>query len=364
MPENKHLRFLLRLLYAALTLGAVWLGGRFLLPWLLPFLLAWGLAAALEPAVTLLRARFRLPRRAAAALCTLALAALLCGGLWLLVWRAWYELGLLLERLPTLLSGLPALGTALEEWLYRCAVALPVRLQAPFRESVESLARQGAALPDKLYDWLGGLVSGTVSALPQLFLFLFTTLLAAYFLSAERPGIRAALRRRIPAAWLPRLREGRIHALRTVGGWLKAQGVLMAVTFGEVLGGLLLLRVEPAVLPAVGVAVVDALPVFGAGVVLVPWALAAFLTGSRWTALGLFLLFVAVTVVRSILEPRLVGGRLGLHPLLALAAMYVGFQAFGVAGMILAPLAAAAGKSAWDAGLFRPLPPRGSGGAD
>ena len=354
MPENKHLRFLLKLLYAALALGALWLGLRFLLPWVLPFLLAWGLAAALEPALTLLRARFRLPRRPAAALCVLVLAALLCGGLWLLAWRVWYELGLLLERLPSLLSGLPALGTALEEWLYRCTVALPVRLQAMFRETVEGLAQQGASLPDKLYEWLGGLVSGAVSALPTAFLFLFTTRLAAYFISAERPALRAALVRRIPARWHPRLREGRDHALHTVGGWLKAQGVLMAITFGEVLAGLLLLRTGPALLPAAGVALVDALPIFGAGVVLVPWALFAFLTGSRWTALGLLILCGVVTAVRSILEPRLVGGKLGLHPLLALAAMYVGFQAFGVAGMILAPLAAAAGKSAWDAGLFRP----------
>ena len=69
MPENRHLRFLLRLLYAALALAGLWLCIRFLLPWLLPFLLAWGLAALLEPAVGLLMRRLRLPRWGAAALC-------------------------------------------------------------------------------------------------------------------------------------------------------------------------------------------------------------------------------------------------------------------------------------------------------
>ena len=63
MPENRHLRFLLRLLYAALALAGLWLALRFLLPWLLPFLLAFGLAALLEPAVRLLMERLHLPRR-------------------------------------------------------------------------------------------------------------------------------------------------------------------------------------------------------------------------------------------------------------------------------------------------------------
>ena len=117
MPENRHLRFLLRLLYAALALAGLWLCVRFLLPWLLPFLLAWGLAALLEPAVGLLMRRLRLPRWGAAALCTAALAAALLGLLALALWRAWYELTRLVARLPVLLSGLPALAEELGEAL-------------------------------------------------------------------------------------------------------------------------------------------------------------------------------------------------------------------------------------------------------
>ena len=104
MPENRHLRFLLRLLYAALALAGLWLALRFLLPWLLPFLLAFSLAALLEPAVRLLMERLHLPRRGAAALCTAALTAAVLGGLALVVWRVGYELSLLLGRLPTLLA--------------------------------------------------------------------------------------------------------------------------------------------------------------------------------------------------------------------------------------------------------------------
>lgn len=147
MPENRHLRFLLRLLYAALALAGLWLCVRFLLPWLLPFLLAWGLAALLEPAVGLLMRRLRLPRWGAAALCTAALAAALLGLLALALWRAWYELTRLVSRLPVLLSGLPALAEKLEGWAYRFLVALPLPLQDAAREGLENLPARGPPCP-------------------------------------------------------------------------------------------------------------------------------------------------------------------------------------------------------------------------
>ena len=212
---------------------------------------------------------------------------------------------------------------------------------------------QGIALPNRFYDWLSGLVVKTASVLPQGFLFLFTTLLATYFASAGLPELRGALKQKLPAAWGPRLGAGRDQLKRVLGGWLKAQGLLMLITFGELAAGFLVLRVDLALLLAAVVALVDALPVFGTGTVLLPWAVFAFLGGDRWLALGLLILYGVITLVRNVLEPRLVGEKLGLHPLLALAAMYVGFQAFGVAGMILVPLLAVLAKGLWDCGVFR-----------
>ena len=197
MPENRHLRFLLRLLYAALALAGLWLALRFLLPWLLPFLLAFSLAALLEPAVRLLMERLHLPRRGAAALCTAALTAAVLGGLALVVWRVGYELSLLLGRLPTLLAGLPTLADGLERWAYRFLIALPVQFQTLARDALEGLLEQSIALPNRFYDALAGAVTGLASALPAAALFLFTTVLATYFTSAGRPALLDGLRRRL-----------------------------------------------------------------------------------------------------------------------------------------------------------------------
>ena len=355
MPENRHLRFLLRLLYAALALAGLWLCVRFLLPWLLPFLLAWGLASLLEPAVGFLMRRLRLPRWGASALCTAALAAALLGLLALALWRAWSELTHLLSRLPTLLSGVPELAETLEGWAYRFLVALPLPLQEAARDALENLVRQGAALPGRLSRALAEGAAGLAGALPSAALFLWTTFLAAYFTSAGRPALLASLRRRLPAPWRERLSQTSAGLKTAFGGWLKAQGLLMLLTFGELALGFLLLRVEPALLLAGLTALVDALPVFGVGTVLLPWAVIALLLGDVRLGLGLATLYGVVTLARSLLEPRLVGKRVGLPPLAALACMYVGFRAFGVAGMVLAPLAGVLARQLWAAGLLRGL---------
>lgn len=129
MPENRHLRFLLRLLYAALALAGLWLALRFLLPWLLPFLLAFGLAALLEPAVRLLMERLHLPR-AGRRRTVYRGSHRRCSG------RA--GAGGMAGRLRTLPAvGPPAhpagraahAGRRLERWAYRFLIALPVQFQ-------------------------------------------------------------------------------------------------------------------------------------------------------------------------------------------------------------------------------------------
>ena len=353
MPENKHLKFLLTVAYLALGGAALWLALHFLLPWTLPFLLALLLAALLERPVTFFMDRLRLPRWAAAALCTVLLLLAVGAVLFLCVWRLWYEGSLLLGRLPSLLSALPSLGAPLERWAYRFIIAAPPQMQEPLREALETLAAQSAALPDWLYRTLSTWTVSALAALPDWGLFLFTTGLATYFTSAGRPALLAFRRRQAPPSWRPALRTGCRRFRATAGGWLKAQGMLMLITFGDLTLGFLFLGVDLSILLAALTALVDALPVFGTGTVLIPWALLELLSGRSSMALGLFVLYLIVSLVRSLLEPKLVGNRVGLPPLAALLCMYVGFRAFGVVGMVLSPLAAILIKEAHDCGIVR-----------
>ena len=355
MPDSRRLRFFLRLICAGLSVAALWLAVRVLLPWLLPFLVALGLSAILEPAVHFLIRKAGMSRRWAAGLCVVVLTGSLAVGAGLLLWRAGYELTILMGRLPTLMSGLPALAAELESRLYRFLVALPVPAQEPVKEALEGMMEQGAGLPARLYAALTSLAGRMISTLPGRSLFLVTTLLATYLMCACRPELLELVRRHAPKTWQENARQLGGSLKKALGGWLRAQLLLMLITFGELTVGLLLLRVELALLLAGLIALLDALPVFGAAVVLVPWGVGALLTGRTFLGAGLLVLCGLVTFMRSLLEPKLVGQRVGLHPLAALAGMYVGFQAFGVAGMILAPLLLVLAKQFWACGIPQAL---------
>ena len=113
----------------------------------------------------------------------------------------------------------------------------------------------------------------------------------------------------------------------------------MAVTFGVLSVFLVLFGVKNAVLIALGTAFLDAIPVFGTGFVLLPWAAWQFLTGSTSMAFGLTALYGVCSLIRQILEPRILSAQIGLHPLLTLAGIFVGFKLFGLPGLVLGPAA-------------------------
>jgi len=164
-------------------------------------------------------------------------------------------------------------------------------------------------------------------------------------ISARLPALRQQLRERLPQSWysryLPALRRVKV----ALGGWLKAQFKLALVTCAVLAAGFLLLRVPNGPLWAVPIALVDAVPMLGTGVVLIPWALVVFLQGKTGLGIGLTLLCAVTMLLRRVLEPKLVGQQLGLDPLLTLVFLYAGYRFWGFTGMILAPLLAAAVKS-------------------
>lgn len=333
------------LLWTLLLAGGLWLAVSLLLPLFAPFGAAALLAALLERPVGLLCKKLSVPRLWAALLCTLLLALLVLSAGGFFLWRLWVEVTALARHLPALGALLTRLGGQADDLMRRVLTAAPIPLQAPLADAVERLQGQ---LLDLGSSAAGALAAGLVrwaGRLPGAVLALFTTGLATVLTSAAWPRLKAGLHALLPARWQRELaRAG--QALRgALAGWLRAQGILLALTFSLLAVGLALLGLEAPLLAAGLIALVDLLPVLGAGTVLLPWAVGALLWGRPTLAVGLAALYALLTLLRGVLEPRLVGKDAGLPPLAALAAMYAGFTAWGPAGMILAPIGAVMAKA-------------------
>ena len=325
------------LFYAFCALLA-YLTVRCVLPVALPFLLGAGLALAAEPLVALLGRR--LPRAAAAGIgvtLTFAILTMLVTALCALVIR---ELGLLADVLPELLEAARGGMSSLERFLTDLVARSPEAVRPLLIEQVEGLFSGGSALLDRATAWLLRLGAGLVAKLPDSALGIGTGIIASFMISAKLPRWKVWLRARFPGG-KPAPALDTLRGMKTaVLGWLKAQFKLSGVTWALMTAGFLLLRIRHAPLWAGAVAIVDAFPVLGAGTVLVPWSLVSFLQGDTARAFGLLGLYGGTALVRSLLEPRLVGRQLGLDPLVTLMALYAGYRLWGLPGMILAPILA------------------------
>ncbi len=332
-----------RLLSASLLLlVTVWLGGKYLLPLAMPFLLGFLLALAAEPGVRLLHRKLRLKRSLSAFLSVTVTLVLLAALGMLLISLLVKELGHLAGILPNLESTARQGLTSLEDWLLGLAMAAPDGVRPLLTRSVLGLFDSGSDLYDRAIAQLPTVATGFLSHVPDSFLALGTGLLSAYLFSSRMPKLRNWFRHQLPRDWLKRWLPALKNLKNAVFGWLRAQLKLMALTFALVCGGLLLLRIPFAPVWAALIALVDAVPMLGTGLILVPWSLILFLERDSVRALGMLGLFAAATLTRSTLEPRLLGKQLGLDPLVTLAAMYLGYRFFGIIGLLISPILAVA----------------------
>ena len=320
-----------RWLSAALVTGVVVLVGRFLLLPLLPFLLALTFAVLLEPGVLWCQRHLHFRRTFAAAALTALFLVTLGVGLGAAAVRLTEEGLSLLQRMPEMLRGLPALLDEVERRYEGFCRACPEELQQYLDRLLRQLSEEGTALAGELSMAALGWLSGLMKRLPQM----------------------TFIRRQITPKARQRF-QGVAGCLRTTfWRWLKAESILCLATFVMLLLGFWYLGVDYALLTAVLVAIVDALPVLGTGTVLVPWSVYQLLLGSVPRGAALLALYALILLVRNLLEPRLVAAQAGLPPLAALMAMYLGFRLFGVGGMLLAPVVMMFVKQLQDFGAVR-----------
>lgn len=338
MPENKHLRRGLFFLYGASGILFLWLLLRYALPWLLPFVVAFVIARFLEPVVRYMTERYGIKRGFASALGTIVVITVLITITVTVIGRAVIELTAFVKDLPYLLKSLSATLSVIGDRINSFISTAPPEIQDYLQQSLDGFANKSAELPSVLSGSVLTLLSSIARMTPKLVLFFFTCALSVFFISCGYEQVTAFLARQIPQSRRGVMRDFKNDLVSTFGKWVKAELMLSGITFIEMTAAFLYLRIDFAILLALLVAVVDALPVLGSGAVLIPWALVSMIGGNYKTSIALVVIFAANVIIRNILEPRLIGKQIGLPPLATLVAMYVGFCSVGVLGMLLFPI--------------------------
>ncbi len=350
--QQKLIKYIGVLAYTAGTIGGIWLGAKYLLPWAAPFILAYAVAALLElPMGFLLRHGWR--RSPAAAVLTLAVLGLLS---WAVVSLSLWAINAATDfakQTPALMLEVGDSLGSLQNGILLYVDAAPEGVKEYMETALDALWEGLYDLPLLLSQWALDGLKAMAQASPDILLFIVTAGIGTYFISATYPRTTAFILAQLPERFRSRLEGLREDMKGSFLGFLRAQVLLMLLTFFQLLLGFLLLGVKSPVGLAAITAAIDALPVFGTGIVLVPWAIYSLLLGSTKLGIGLLVCWIVINLVRSCIQAKLMGDQIGLDALASLLAVYVGWRVWGVWGMLSFPIILVTLQQLNDRGVIR-----------
>lgn len=295
----------------------------------LPFAIAWVIAFALRGVSHKLARRIGVGERwIRLTLSLVVIAALVVGVsalLWYIVNKSWQFLSnidqndAVMDALDSIINGGfltgKIFGSELGEYLGEC------------------ISRIVGALLERL----ASAVSGFAGALPGAFIFTLVLGISTAYFAYDLERINGAVRSVLPNRICTKISSAKNNFFDIGIKYIRSYFILMLITVLTLLFGFFVIGVEYAGLLALFVGVLDILPVIGVGTVLVPWSIFAFITSDIRLGVGLAVIFLINAVVRQLIEPKIVGKSLGIHPVLTLVLIYAGYSFFGVWGMIILP---------------------------
>lgn len=312
--------------------GAVYLTFRYLLPLVIPFLIAFLLARAVWPAVRFLNRRLKIKNTWAASLMLILYFGGFLGILWIIGGKLVEQMDFFVDKIPEYVDMacgyLNGLCQNLDHLLHleQGSVMGQLRVMADgAEENIISFVMpyvMTSSVP--VVKWLVEIFTiGTVAAL------------SAVMMIGERDAIRA---------WREKSMFRREMALigrrmgTVCGAYLRVEGIIMLITTAVCMTGLTLMGNTYGILFGALIGILDALPLFGTGTVFIPWIAVDLIRGEIMAAVWLAVLYGICYFLREIMEARLLGGRIGLSPLQTMAAMYIGLKLFGIFGLFLGPI--------------------------
>ena len=324
------------LLVAAATLAGTYIAGRAALI-VLPFLIGLSLALMLDKPMRFLSSRLRIGRTIGAGIGVAMVVIVLCGLFGALLFRLYVEVRGVIVQLPQFYNAFTSyverllryIGNEYDEWL---TPELLEELEALFHQ-----LRDGVL---SLINRISRGVWNTAVSAPQIFIGFMMLFFSAFFFLRDRDKISGFVDTQIPASWTEYIARAKKELFISLFAYIRAILILACITFFELIFGFAILDVRYGILIAFICAMLDALPAIGTGWVLTPWGIICIVMGHYKLGIGLLVLYVVTWIVRQLLEPRIVGGQIGMHPLILLAAMYIGMQFFGVIGLLAGPLCA------------------------
>ncbi len=348
MTNRVKINFILNTIFYSTVIVLLYLAGRFLLAYLFPVIIGIIVTVLVQRPARVISSRIRIKKGycalvlvllSYAAIISLAIIGLYKGGIYLTE-----VFGSNSEIFKKLSDTFSEFGNSLNSYAER----LP--------EGMRSLI---SGIFEKVSEGIGGYISGlaksTATYFPMFFTGTIVTIVASCYIARDFDGFRESLKsvlsERIMLAYRMTAELFKENVLKIILGYLK----LLVITFIELLLGLLILRIDHAIMLALLIAFLDMLPIIGTGTVLIPWGIFEIVNNNIYIGAGLIILYLFITIIRNVVEPKIIGKQIGLHPLIALISVFIGLKLMGFIGIFILPLTVMLLYKMYDKGVFEIL---------
>ena len=335
-PMKKYCKALVNLTVALCVLVLVVVLLPKVLLFFMPFVIGWIIAWIASPLVRFFEEKLKFRRKAGSAFVIIVVIGLVVLCLYLIGSKLVEEVLGLIDALPSMWESAEAdfadIGKRLNVIYEKFPADLQNTLSGIFEEAHTYIG-----------DLLGKISSPTIAAVGNIakqvtsvLIGIIMCLLSSYFFVADRKDISEWLHDHMPGFLVERYLLIKRSLVKAVGGYFKAQLKIEVWMYLLLVIGLSILKVDYALLIALGIAILDLLPFFGTGTVMVPWAIIKILSADYKMAIGLLIIWGGGQLARQIIQPKIVGDSIGVPPMPTLFLLFIGYKLGGVLGMIIA----------------------------
>ena len=339
MNLDKKRTFIVNTLYFGIMLLLAVVLLKYALPLLAPFVIGFVLAYLLKRPIRFAAHKLHINRKVAAIALVLVFYCTIGLLLALLGIKAFSAAGDFLRGLPGFYTArvepvLMSIFSGIEQSVLSIDESLIASLEQLWGQFVESLGQLVSSLSAGTISVLYSLAG----SLPGLFIKLLLMIISTFFIAMDYDRITGFFIRQMSEKAQEVFWEIKTYVTGTLFVCIRSYALIMSITFVELSIGLTVVGIENAEVIALLISVIDILPVLGTGGIMIPWAAVTAIQGEFKLALALFAVYIVVTIIRNIIEPKIVGSQLGLHPVATLASLFLGAQLFGVVGLFGFPI--------------------------
>lgn len=353
-PYKRKKQFIINTVYVILIAFIVYVIFKYAISLVSPFIFAFIIAYLLKKPANAISKTTKLPRK----LVSFCLVLIFYSTVGVLISLAGVKI---ISTVSKIISALPEiyenqLGPFLittfdsvEKAVHRIDPALVEVLNEGFDQFVSSL---GENVTNISLAFVGSL-SDIASSLPAFLIKILLMIISTFFIAIDFDLLSAFILRQFSQRANEILLTVKHYMVNTLLVVVRSYALIMSITFVELSIGLSIVGIPNAIMIAFLIAMFDILPVLGTGGIMIPWTIITFSQGDYQTAFGLLAVYIFVTIIRNILEPKIVGGQLGIHPVVALISMFVGANLLGVIGLFGFPITLSLLKYLNDTGTIK-----------